>query len=204
MSNKTNQYYISADEMLQDSYRLGMDVYQSGFLPTYVVGIWRGGTPVAIAVHELLEYLGVHARHQAIQTLSYTGVGTRSEVKAYGLEELASNLRRNDRLLLVDDVHDTGLSMEHVIAELRSLCAEECPDIRAATLWFKPGNNKTEHNVEPDYYLRCTEDWLVFPHELQGFSLDELRASKPALVDVMDELAQIKSSATQAVADNQG
>jgi hypothetical protein len=50
--------YLSANELLADSFRLGNIILDSDFRPTHIVGIWRGGAPVGIAVQELLEYHG--------------------------------------------------------------------------------------------------------------------------------------------------
>ena len=50
--------YITADELLLDSFKLGVDIYNSGFRPNFIVGVWRGGTPVGIAIQEILAYLG--------------------------------------------------------------------------------------------------------------------------------------------------
>ena len=57
--------FISANQLLEDSFRLGNMVLDSGFAPTHLVGIWRGGTPVGIAVQELLDYRGVHCHPAA-------------------------------------------------------------------------------------------------------------------------------------------
>ncbi|MGQ3180018.1 MAG: hypoxanthine phosphoribosyltransferase, partial [Blastomonas fulva] len=46
----TDKLYISANSLLEDSYRLAMQVIDSGYQPTHIVGIWRGGAPVGIAV----------------------------------------------------------------------------------------------------------------------------------------------------------
>lgn len=178
--------YISANELLEDSYQLAMEVFASGFEPSCLVGVWRGGTPVAIAVHELLDYLGISCRHQAIRTVSYTGINQRGDIQVFGIEELAAGLNRSDRLLVVDDVHDTGFSIDEIIGQLQTCCAEECPQIRVATPWYKPNNNQTGR--PPDYFLHETDDWLVFPHELQGLSLKELRDNKPALAKVIDHM----------------
>ena len=51
--------YINASELLFDSFQLGVKILQSGFVPEYIVAIWRGGTPVGIAVQELLDYAGI-------------------------------------------------------------------------------------------------------------------------------------------------
>ncbi|HLP47790.1 MAG TPA: hypoxanthine phosphoribosyltransferase, partial [Candidatus Kapabacteria bacterium] len=69
--------YISADELLEDSFRLALKVYQSGFRPNFIVGIWRGGTPVGIAVQEMLDYFGIETDHIAIRTSAYLGINQR-------------------------------------------------------------------------------------------------------------------------------
>lgn len=51
--------FVEEEEFLLDAYRLGVKVYESGFRPTFIVGIWRGGSSVGIAVQECLQYLGV-------------------------------------------------------------------------------------------------------------------------------------------------
>ena len=56
-----NKIYLNANDLLLDSYRLGINILNSGFKPDYIVGIWRGGTPVGIAVQEILHYLGVES-----------------------------------------------------------------------------------------------------------------------------------------------
>jgi hypoxanthine-guanine phosphoribosyltransferase len=50
-------------------------------------------------------------------------------------------------------------------------------DIRIATLYQKPSMNQTD--IKPDYCLYETNDWLVFPYELAGLSVDEIAQYKP-------------------------
>ena len=51
--------YISAQSLLEDSYILGKQILESGFRPNFIVGVWRGGTPVGISVQEMLAYFGL-------------------------------------------------------------------------------------------------------------------------------------------------
>jgi len=183
----TDKVYLSAQELLEDSFRLALEVYNSGFRPDFIVGVWRGGTPVGIAVQELLDNMGVETDHIAIRTSSYAGIGQRKkEVRVHGLDYLIRNVNQPDSLLIVDDVFDTGLSIEAVIRTLKEKARLNTPhDIRIATPWFKPSNNKTD--LEPDYYIHKSEDWLVFPHELQGLDREEMFANKPGLKAIFDE-----------------
>ena len=182
-----NKHYISAAQLLQDSYALAMQVYESGFRPNYIVGVWRGGAPVGIAVQELLDLLEVKSDHIAIRTSSYTGIGERNRhVLVHGLNYLIKRFESEDSVLIVDDVHDTGLSIDQAIKDLAAACKKNMPEVRIATPYYKPGNNKT--NRVPDYYIHETDEWLVFPHELRGLSIQEIRDNKPELAGYFDTL----------------
>ena len=71
------KHYIRADELLEDSFKLAWNVFESGYRPNYIVGVWRGGAPIGIAVQELLKVLGVNSDHIAIRTSYYTGISER-------------------------------------------------------------------------------------------------------------------------------
>ena len=186
------KHYISASQLLKDSFELAWQVFESGFRPNYIVGVWRGGAPVGIAVQELLDTLGVKSDHIAIRTSSYTGIGERNRhVQVHGLNYLIRRLESEDSLLIVDDVHDTGLSIDQTVRDLRDACKKNTPEVRIATPYYKPGNNKTER--VPDYFIHETDQWLVFPHELDGLTLEELAANKPELAHMLDQIAAAKS-----------
>ncbi len=174
----TTKTYLSADRLLEDSFRLANLVFDSGFRPTHIVGIWRGGAPVGIAVQELLEYRGVRSDHIAIRTASYTGIDRQEpEVRVYGLGHLVDVLDPEDRLLLIDDVFDSGRSIRALLAELRRRCRHNTPnEVKVATVYYKPARNVTD--LAPDFFVHQTEDWLIFPHEINGLSEDEIRAHK--------------------------
>lgn len=171
--------FISAESLLRDSIELGLRVIRSGFRPTFLVGIWRGGAPIGIAVQEILEYNGFECDHVSIRTSSYTGINQRSRtVRVHAIDYLVSVLNAEDQLLLIDDVFDSGRSIEAVIAELRRRCRRNLPEqIRIATVYYKPARNDT--SITPDFYVRATNEWLVFPHEMSGLSREEILTHKP-------------------------
>ncbi|MGE5342855.1 MAG: phosphoribosyltransferase [Candidatus Omnitrophota bacterium] len=178
--------YISAQELLEDSIRLGIKIYESGFRPHFIVGIWRGGTPVGIAVQELFDYFGVKTDHIAIRTSSYAGINRREpEIRVHGLGYVEQNTNSEDSLLIVDDVYDSGLSVQAVIDELKLRARKNTPhDIRIATVYYKPTNNRTQRL--PDYYVHETDKWLVFPHELDGLTRDEIARHKPFMSRLLE------------------
>lgn len=172
-----DKQYITADRLLADSMELAFRIIDSGFRPDLIVGIWRGGTPVGISVQEVLEFVGINSDHISIRTSSYTSIGQRTTVKVHGLEYLERHLTRDDKLLLVDDVFDTGHSMDEVIKELDAFYKDGPPEFRIATPYYKPANNETDRI--PDFYLYETDAWLVFPHELIGLNDQEIIEEKP-------------------------
>ena len=183
--------YITADELLADSFRLGLKILDSGFRPTHIVGIWRGGTPVGIAVQELLDFFGVKTDHVAIRTSLYTGIGTTAaQVQVHGLGYIVRHTRAEDALLIVDDVYDSGRSIRQVIDELRVRCGAHTPEIRIATVYAKPANGLP--CGVPHYYLHETDRWLVFPHELSGLTIDELLARKPGIEAIRERLVALR------------
>jgi len=182
-----DKLFIQSEELLKDSFNLAWQVYESGYRPNYIVGVWRGGAPIGIAVQEFLDVLGVPSDHIAIRTSHYKGIDKRdSQVQVYGLNYIIKQVESEDSLLIVDDVHDTGISIQKIILDLQAACKKNTPEIKVATPYFKPKKNKTDR--KPDFYLHETEKWLVFPHELEGLSLDEIIEFKPELSDLAKKI----------------
>lgn len=181
--------YITAQELLDDSFRLGLDIIDSQFRPDFIVAIWRGGTPVGIAIQEILTYFSIETDHIAIRTSSYTGINQRNKtVRVHGLNYIEDYANHENSLLIVDDVFDSGLSIDAVIKEIKQKCRRNTPgDIRIAAPWYKPGNNQTD--LVPDFYCHETDKWLVFPHELSGLTINEIIQNKPNMLDKLNKHA---------------
>jgi len=171
--------YISAESLLRDSLALGLKIVRSGFRPSFLVGVWRGGAPIGISVQEVLEFNGIECDHIAIRTSSYTGIDQQAKtVRVHAVDYLVSQLTFEDQLLLIDDVFDSGRSLEAVVNELRRRCRRNMPEqVRIATVYFKPARNRSA--IRPDYFIRETDQWLVFPHEVQGLTREEILKNKP-------------------------
>ncbi len=181
----SDKLYLSAQQLLEDSFELGAKIIRDGFRPTIIIAIWRGGTPMGIAVQELLAWFGIETDHIAIRTSSYQGIDGRSnEIRIHGMNYLIKNCRQQDRLLIVDDVFDTGLTIQAVIAYLTDRARlNTAQDIRVAVPYYKPTRNKT--GKAPDYYLHETEQWLKYPHSLEGLSVEEIAANRPELYAII-------------------
>ncbi len=185
--------FIDEQELLEDSYRLATRIHASGFHPNFIVGIWRGGSTVGIYVQECLQYLGVETDHIAIRT-SYRGrddyfrqLQRGNPVRAHGLQYLFENLNADDRLLIVDDVYSTGRHVDAVLERLRYTLKRNMPEaVRIAAPYFREAAD--EPVAGPDFFLQQCEEWLVLPYELTGLTRDEMRAHKPWIMPLLDEL----------------
>jgi hypoxanthine phosphoribosyltransferase len=188
-----NERFIAADDLLTDSFQLAANIFEDGFRPDFLVGLWRGGSAVGIAVQEGLDYFGVPTDHIALRT-SYSGapryaqmVSKADSIRVHGMKYLHEKLCAHHSMLIVDDVYSSGSSIKAVIDQLAKKTRRNMPqDIRIATVWYRP----TEKTLQmPEYYVHKTDDWLVLPYELSGFTIDELRENRPEMAGLFDRLA---------------
>ncbi len=180
--------FLDEETLILDSFKLGVKIFESGFCPTFIVGLWRGGSSVGIYVQECLQTLGIETNHISLRT-SYRGqpyyhemvASADAEIRVHGTQYLLENLNADDSLLLVDDVFSTGKSIDAVIRRLSRHLKRNMPQqIKIATLWQRPSCRETD--IKPDFVLHRTEDWLVFPYEISGLSMDEIKEYKPFLI----------------------
>ena len=182
-----SKVYLTAQGLLEDSFKLAQKVLKSGFEPTFIIAVWRGGAPIGIAVQEYLSFHGIHADNIAIRTASYSGIDNQArEVKVSGLDYLIKTMQHTDRLLIVDDVFDTGRSVEAIINILTKKMRLNTPeDIRIAVPYYKPTRNQIKR--EPDYVVHETADWLKYPHSLEGLDQDEMRERRPEIYEIIKD-----------------
>ena len=136
------------------------------------MAVWRGGAPVGVAVQELLAYRGVQADHITVRTSSYHDIEQQAAaVQVYNLSYLVKKISADDRLLIVDDVFDTGRSVQAIIDRLALLTRRNMPlDVRVAVPYYKPSRRLTER--VPDYVVHETEAWIKFPHSCLLYTSD--------------------------------
>jgi hypothetical protein len=188
--------FVAANDLLLDSFKLALKIRDAGFRPDFLVGLWRGGSAVGIAVQEGLEYFGINTDHIAVRT-SYTGLAGYTQmvdkahaIRVHGLDYLLDRICAEHSMLIVDDVYSTGSSVKAVIDQLSAKARRNLPhDIRIAVVWYRPGEKTVR---PPDYYIHETGNWLILPYELSGMDLDELREHKPEIAPVIDRLATLK------------
>lgn len=167
--------FVGVQELKEESLKLGMKVVNSGFKPDFLICLWRGGASIGLYIHELLKYKGVETDHIAIRTSKYTGINKASStVNVHNLGYIRERVKKDSKVLIVDDIFETGHSIQAVLEAMKLQLKENYPeDIRIATLHYKPSKNLTER--VPDYYGETTDSWIVYPHELEELTPEEIR-----------------------------
>jgi len=189
--------FLDEDSLIEESFQLATQIMASGFKPTFIVGLWRGGSSVGIYVQECLQTLGVKTDHISIRT-SYTGsknyqTSSHNEqpIRVHGLTYLVKKLNVEDKLLIVDDMYRSGKNVNATISELKRRLRKNMPtDVRVATVWKDASLSDDEG---PDYSVHQTKDWVVFPYELQGLTLEEIQKHKSFAYKFVDPALFIES-----------
>jgi hypoxanthine phosphoribosyltransferase len=186
--------YLSADQLLADAQQLAVKIVHSGFQPDLLVALWRGGAPVGVAIHEVLALAGTACEHLPLRAESYTGINQQQAVRFHGFEQLTPLLQSSARVLLVDDVFDTGSTMGALCSHIHACMPARPLLLKIATPWYKPGKNLTA--LVPDFHLHTTDDWLVFPHELQHLT-DAQLLDKPGNSTLLQQLVELRKQRPQ-------
>lgn len=177
--------YLTAEDYQLKSFQLARMIIDSGWEPEDMIALWRGGAPVGVIVHEFLHYHGFRPRHRALKCQSYTGIKKHTpEVFFENADEIFNSIIPGSKVLIVDDIFDTGNTAQAVAQRLAPFKL----DLKFATVFWKPEQNQTERS--PDFYVIKTNLWIVFPHELDGLTTEEVKQKHPAIYDllVMDRL----------------
>lgn len=125
-------------------------IRSSGFSPDIIVGICRGGWVPSRILSDLLD----NPNLANVRAESYQGIGKAAQPI---LTQRVSTNVEGKKVLLVDEVADSGKSLQLIIDHLRDQGASE---VKTATLYYK-----SHCAVKPDFYEIETENWIIFPWE---------------------------------------
>lgn len=153
------------------------DKIKGRFSPDVIVGIARGGWIPARILSDLLENPNV----ASVRVEFYVDVGKTAETPR--ITQGVSVPLEGKKVLVVDDVADTGKSLRAVLRYLEELGAKE---VKAATLHYKP-----KSIIKPDFYVEETEAWIVYPHERFEFiksMVSKLKAQRKSLEEIKKEI----------------
>lgn len=174
MSNEKHKIYIPSSKQWQWSYELARRILTSGWKPDVVIGLYRGGVFPAIVIEDYLRSNGIKAMHFPLQCQSYDVDKAESVsgiVKVVDLPEyVKESMPEWKNVLIVDDICDTGKTLEAVKNKIKETVEEKVNyKFRTACLVWKPDVCE----VPPTWWIReeAADEWLVFPHEFCGVDL---------------------------------
>ena len=192
--------FLPYDLIRNNALKLAHRIYNDGFIPDVIYVSLRGGAYLGNVISEYFKIVHRRSRpvyYAAMVARSYTGIRESNEVKVEGWTYSPESLRVGDKVLLVDDIFDTGITVNHLAVMIMEKGIPR-KDLKVAVHDYKYFYNKAEQlPVQPDYWCRKhdlsikDEDlWIHYmSHELVGLSEEELEkyyyAHDPQLREIL-------------------
>lgn len=195
--------FLPYDNVRNNALKLAHKIYKEGFIPDVIYCSLRGGAYVANVVSEYFKIARKDCHpvlYAAVVARSYSDIRKRDRVMVDGWTYSPEHLRPGDKILLVDDIFDTGKTINYLV-ELLLEKGIPRKDIKVAVHDYKYFTYKEEQlPIQPDYWCRKftitkpEEDrWIHYmSHELIGLSDEELEEyyykEDPELREVFEDL----------------
>jgi hypoxanthine phosphoribosyltransferase len=192
--------FLPYDVVRNNALKLACRIYRDNFIPDVIYVSLRGGAYLGNVISEYFKAVRKGGRpvyYAAVVARSYLGVRKSDEVKVEGWTYAPDHLRIGDKVLLVDDIFDSGRTINH-LAEVILEKGIPRSDFKVAVHDYKYIYDKPEQlPVQPDYYCRKHEfsvkdedNWIHYmSHELVGLSREEMEKyyfeQDPGLADVL-------------------
>ena len=177
--------FLSYSTVRNNAIKMVHRIYQDGFIPDVIYVSLRGGVYLGNVISEYYKAVQRRGRpvyYAAVVARSYVGVRESDEVKVEGWTYSPESLRTGDKVLLVDDIFDSGKTINH-LAKIIMEKGIPRKDLKVVVHDYKYFYNKAEQfPVQPDYWCRKHElsvkdedMWIHYSsHELIGLSAEEL------------------------------
>jgi hypoxanthine phosphoribosyltransferase len=141
--------------------KLAIKIHESGFKPTMLIGIMRGGAPI---IDVLSRVFKLKCAYLAVESYSGASIEDQQGELVFSREMSSTVQDMGGRLLLCDDLSDTGVTLNKSIDWLKNYkpLKDKIEDIKTAVLW-----KKKISTFEPDYCAQRLQDnpWIVQPFE---------------------------------------
>jgi hypoxanthine phosphoribosyltransferase len=195
--------FLPYDSVRNNSLKMAHRIFCDGFIPDVIYVSLRGGAYVANVVSEYFKLArkDVHpVLYAAVVARSYTDIRAQDSVMIDGWTYSPEHLRNGDKILLIDDVFDSGKTINYLV---EILLQKGIPrrDIKVAVHDYKYFSYKTPQlPIQPDYWCRKfvidspeQDCWIHYmSHELMGLSKEELEEyyyrQDPELRPVLESL----------------
>ncbi|GHU88673.1 phosphoribosyltransferase [Spirochaetia bacterium] len=194
--------FLPYDTVRNNTLKLAHRIYQDGFIPDVIYVSLRGGAYLGNVISEYFKIVRRDAHpvyYAAVVARSYSDVRTSDKITVEGWTYAPEHLRIGDRVLLVDDIFDTGQTINH-LAEIILERGIPRKDLKIAVHDYKYFYDKPEQlPFQPDYWCRKhdlsvnDEDrWIHYmSHELVGLSESELEANYYAVDPELREVLKV-------------
>jgi len=195
--------FLEYDTVRNNALKLANKIYKDGFIPDVIYCSLRGGAYMANIISEYFKILAkVNKFHPVLYAgvvaRSYSDVAQHTKVFIDGWTYPPENLRPGDKILLVDDIFDSGRTINCLVETLMNSRGMPREDIKVVVHDYKYFTYYNEQlPIQPDYYCRKFEikspeenRWIHYmSHELVGLSKKELEEyyfkDDPELIDVL-------------------
>ena len=195
--------FLEYDTVRNNALKLANKIYKDGFIPDVIYCSLRGGAYMANIISEYFKILAkVNKFHPVLYAgvvaRSYSDVAQHTKVFIDGWTYPPENLRPGDKILLVDDIFDSGRTINCLVETLMNSRGMPREDIKVVVHDYKYFTYYNEQlPIQPDYYCRMFEinspeenRWIHYmSHELVGLSKKELEEyyfkDDPELIDVL-------------------
>lgn len=198
-----NKEFLPYEKVRNNALKMAHRIYTDGFVPDIIYVSLRGGAYLGNVVSEYFKIVRKNHRpvlYAAVVARSYSDVRQQDRIMVDGWTYSPDHMRHGDKILLVDDIFDSGRTINHLV---EILIDKGIPrkDIKVAVHDYKFFPNKEEQlPIQPDYWCRKHEVtkpeedlWIHYmSHELIGLSEKELQENyynnDPELLPVLSVL----------------
>jgi hypoxanthine phosphoribosyltransferase len=177
--------FLQFDVVRDNALKLAFRIYNDGFMPDVIYVSLRGGAYMGNVISEYFKFVHKGKRpvyYAAVVARSYTDIGKAGKIKVDGWTYSPDYLRVGDKVLLIDDIFDSGKTINH-LAEIIIDKGIPRHDLKIAVHDYKYFSDKPEQlPFQPDYWCRKHEmsihdegSWIHYmSHELVGLTKPEL------------------------------
>jgi hypoxanthine phosphoribosyltransferase len=177
--------FLQFDTVRNNALKLAGRIYHDGFVPDVIYVSLRGGAYLGNVISEYFKVVHKGQRpvyYAAVVARSYTDVAKAEQIRIDGWTYSPEHLRVGDRVLLIDDIFDSGKTINY-LAEVILDKGIPRSDLKVAVHDYKYFvDKKKQLPIQPDYWCRKHEVlisdesyWIHYmSHELLGLSEKEL------------------------------
>ena len=145
------KYYYKYDEFMNDLKVLEPQIKE--YNPDTLLAIARGGMTIGHFLAERLDMREIYS----LNAISYENEKKLGKPKIFNIPDL----KNKKRVLLLDDISDSGETLEEVLKTLKSLYPEV--EFKTLTIFYKDHTK-----VMPDIFSKKTDKWIVFFWDKEG------------------------------------